>query len=115
MVSLIDLSYEDSKRANEGEPFKIVLVGVTGTGKTDLIYLIKNYAKQHGNNFQPSNISKLYPSQIAGESVESSITKFEGELVESDTTTSESETMISDTTYSCSHDIDIPEMKLGIC
>ena len=90
MATCIVPKHGDTKRAIEGDQFNMVLIGETGTGKTSFIRLIKNYANQPGEDFQPSKLTNYDPPKIVGKS------------------------MKSDTTKSCRHDIYIPEMKLTI-
>ena len=41
------------------QPFNLVLLGETGAGKTSLVELLCNYAKQHGTDFDPAKLTSF--------------------------------------------------------
>ena len=60
-----DLILQSGKSEMQGESLvKMVLMGESGTGKTSLLELIKNYEKQRGIDFQPSEIYSFIPSRL---------------------------------------------------
>ena len=58
---LIDEMASDRWAALEhgDKPFNLVLLGETGAGKTSLVELLCNYAKQHGTDFDPDKLTSF--------------------------------------------------------
>ena len=68
---------------------KVVLIGESGSGKTSLLGLFKNYERQRGKDFQPSEIRSFAPPRIG-------------------------QSMSSVTTISSTHRVDIGEFMIDI-